>query len=323
MEKKGGYWRMLAAVGLVAALACGCAGGEAVGDQEGGELSSQEGQIAFTRITNQTGMDIESDIYTINVDGTAERKLTDTPGLDGFPSWSPDGTRIAFSTDRDGGGNWEIYVMRSDGTHQRRLTNTPEDEGLPAWSPDGEKIVYTTNVFFGGNPTIWLMDANGSGHRRLAEGSWPSWSPDGERIVYASGDWNDPRIFVMNADGSEQRTLDIRGASEPAWSPDGELIAYVADVGPDIESCDNEEIFVMNSDGSGRTRLTDIPGNDHWPPTWSPDGTRLAFTSDGKDGYGEIYVMSSDGSGLTQLTHHPSGPLEPSPLADTFPSWRP
>src|SRR5918997_247077 len=240
MVKKGEYWQMLAAVGLVAALACGYAGGEAVGDQEGGELSSQEGHIAFTRITNQTGMDIESDIYTINVDGTAERKLTDTPGLDGFPSWSPDGTRIAFSTDRDGGGNWEIYVMRSDGTHQRRLTNTPEkDEGLPAWSPDGEKI------------------------------------------------------------------------------------AYVADVGPDKETWDNEEIFVMNADGSGRTRLTDIPGNDHWPPTWSPDGTRLAFTSDGKDGYGEIYVMSSDGSGLTQLTHHPSGPLEPTPLADTFPSWRP
>src|SRR5918998_2768310 len=167
VEKKGGYWRMLAAVGLVAALACGCAGGEAVGDQEGGELSSQEGQIAFTRITNQTGMDIESDIYTINVDGTAERRLTNTLGLDGFPSWSPDGTRIAFSTDRDGGGNWEIYVMDSDGTHQRRLTHTPEKkESVPAWSPDGKNIAYVADTF-GNNPMIWLMEADGSGHRRL------------------------------------------------------------------------------------------------------------------------------------------------------------
>jgi Tol biopolymer transport system component len=313
---------MLAAVPLVAtALACGCAEEAAV--DHGGKLSSEEGQLAFTRATSFNGSDIEADIYTINVDGTAERKLTDTPGLDGFPSWSPDGQHITFVSDRDGGGNWEIYVMNSDGRHQRRLTFTPEDEAALAWSPNGEKIAYGTNVFFGDNPTIWMMDADGSRHRRLAEGSWPSWSPDGERIVYASGDWNDPRISMMNADGSEQRTLDIRGASEPAWSPDGELIAYVADVGPDKKTWDNEEIFVIDSDGLGRTRLTDIPGNDHWPPTWSPDGTRIAFTSDGNDGYGEIYLMNSDGSGLTQLTQNPSGPLEPSPLADAFPSWRP
>jgi Tol biopolymer transport system component len=323
-KKKGGPWWMLAAAHVVLAFACGCAGQEAANDDvnHGDSLVSEEGQIAFTRIAKWEGTDIEADIYTINVDGSAERRLTDTPGLDGFPSWSPDGQRMAFVSDRDDG-NSEIYVMDSDGAHQRRLTKTPKDEAIPAWSPDEEKIAYGTNVFFGDNPTIWSMDDDGSGHGRLAEGSWPGWSPDGKRIVYASGDWNDPRISVMNADGSEQRTLDIRGASEPAWSPDGELIAYVADVGPDKKTWDNEEIFVIDSDGLGRTRLTDIPGNDHWPPTWSPDGTRIAFTSDGNDGYGEIYLMNSDGSGLTQLTQNPSGPLEPSPLADAFPSWRP
>src|SRR5918997_1603260 len=150
MVKKGEYWQMLAAVGLVAALACGYAGGEAVGDQEGGELSSQEGQIALTRITNQTGMDIESDIYTINVDGTAERKLTDTPGLDGFPSWSPDGTRIAFSTDRDGGG--------------------------PSWSPDGERIVYAGGDW--NDPRTSVMNAEVSEQRTLdiRGDSEPAWS---------------------------------------------------------------------------------------------------------------------------------------------------
>ena len=127
----------------------------------------------------------------------------------------------------------------------------------------------------------------------------------------------------MNSDGSEQRTLGIRGAGEPAWSPDGEKIAYVTDIGGEGIRDINEEIYMMNADGSGRTRLTDIPGNDHWPPTWSPDGTRIAFTSDGTDGYGEIYVMNSDGTGLTKLTDHPSGPLGGEPPAYTFPAWRP
>ena len=205
--------------------------------------------------------------------------------------------------------------MDSDGRHQRRLTNTPEDEATLAWSPDGEKIAYGTNVFFGDNPTLWLRDADGSGHGRLAEGSWPSWSPDGKHIVYTSGEWNDQQLSIMNSDGSERHTLGIPGAGQPAWSPNGEQIAYVNDIGKDKESWDNEEIFVMNSDGSGCTRLTDIPGNDHWPPTWSPDGTRIAFTSDGNEETGKIFVMNSDGSDLTKLTDD---------LAyDGFPAWRP
>ena len=71
----------------------------------------------------------------------------------------------------------------------------------------------------------------------------------------------------------------------------------------------------MRIEGSRRIRLTDIPGNDHWPPTWSPDGTRIAFTSEGTGGNSEIYAMNSDGSGLTKLTD--------SPADDAFPAWRP
>jgi hypothetical protein len=104
-KKQGGYWWMLAAAVLVVAFAYGCGGQSTV--DHGGSLVSEEGQIAFTRITNQAETDIESDIYTINVNGSHERKLTDTPGLDGLPTWSPDGQRIAFVSDRDSG-NWEI-----------------------------------------------------------------------------------------------------------------------------------------------------------------------------------------------------------------------
>jgi Tol biopolymer transport system component len=315
--KRCRYLRIIVAVALVAVLVCGCAGdrgtdGDAV--DHGGSLVSEAGQIAFTRATKFTPPDFESEIYTINVDGSNERRLTDSPGLDAFPAWSPDGEHIAFASDRDG--NWELYVTNSAGTEMRRLTNTAEDESSPAWSPVGEKMAYVTDVI-DGNETIRVMNADGSGRRRLADGNWPSWSPDGERIVYTVYSASEVgHLFVMNADGSGQRSLGasvlqrllgIRGAEEPAWSPKGEKIAFA--------SMDNGEIYAMNSDGSGRTRLTDIPGADHWPPTWSPDGRRIAFTSEGTKGNPEIYVMNSDGSGLTKLTDDPAD--------DSFPAWRP
>ena len=133
-KKQGGYWWMLAAAELVVAFAYGCGGQSTV--DHGGSLVSEEGLIAFTRITNQTETNIESDIYTINVDGSHERKLTDTPGLDGLPAWSPDGQRIALVSDRDGTeDNGEIYVMNSDGSGLTQLTDDPAYDSFPAWRP--------------------------------------------------------------------------------------------------------------------------------------------------------------------------------------------
>jgi Tol biopolymer transport system component len=92
-----------------------------------------------------------------------------------------------------------------------------------------------------------------------------SWSLDGERIVYTSGEWNYQKISIMNADGSEQRTFHIRGgAGQPAWSPDGERIAFTSDGTEGVG-----EIYVMNADGSGLTKLTDDPAYDACP-AWRP-----------------------------------------------------
>ena len=310
--RKGRYWRIIASIALVTTLACGCSGRGT--KDSSGSLVIEQGQIAFTRATSVDEADIESDIYVTNVDGSQERNLTDTPGFDGMPAWSPDGKRVAFASDREG--SWEIYAMKADGEHQRRLTNTPEDEGVPAWSPDGEKIAYVVDPL--ADPAIHVMDTDGSGQKRLVDGNWPTWAPDGERIAYTTYS-NGERLAVMNADGSKQRSLggslvrSLTGtadAYEAAWSPKGKRIAFVSSRGPN-----NEEVYLMNTDGSGRTRLTDIPGNDHWPPTWSPDSTRIAFTSDGIEEHSQIYVMNSDGSGLTRLTDNPAD--------DSFPAWRP
>src|SRR5215213_7421186 len=162
MRKNVTYCRALATAVLVATLASGCAGRNAQDStvNAGGSLVSEQGQIAFTRITQQHGTRIKSDIFLTSVDGTEQRRLTQTPeNLDGMPAWSPDGQRLAFVPDRDGG-NWELYVMDPDGTGQRRLTNSPEDEASAAWSPDGEKIALATDPT--GDPTIWVMAADGS-----------------------------------------------------------------------------------------------------------------------------------------------------------------
>jgi Tol biopolymer transport system component len=182
---------------------------------------------------------------------------------------------------------------------------------VPAWSPNGEEIAYVTGFF--GDPSIWVMDADGAGHKQLVDGNWPSWSPDSVRLVYTTFS-DGEQLAVMNADGSGQRELP-GVAYEAAWSPNGKRFAYVTSrIMSRIVGEDNEEIYVMNTDGTERTRLTDIPGYDHWPPTWSPDGTRIAFTSDGTEENGEIYVMNLDGTGLTKLIDDPA--------YDSFPAWR-
>lgn len=91
----------------------------------------------------------------MNANGTDQTRLTSDPGKDGFPVWSPDGSRIAFQSDRDG--NFEVYVMDADGSNVVRLTDDPAGDGFPDWSPDGSQIAFASNR--DGNFEIYVMDA--------------------------------------------------------------------------------------------------------------------------------------------------------------------
>ena len=109
----------------------------------------------------------------MNADGTGEVNVTNTPDVsEEYPAWSPDGTQIAFNSDRDG--DQEIYVMAQDGTNQTRITDDPGRDYYSAWSPDGERISFTSNR--GGDPQIYVMAADGSDEKAITSGSPDTWS---------------------------------------------------------------------------------------------------------------------------------------------------
>ena len=199
----------------------------------------------------------------MDADGANPVRVTNHPALDGDSSWSPDGTKIAFRTNRDG--NEEVYVMNADGTNPVNLTNHPSRDGEPHWSPDGSKIVFSS--WRGGAADIWVMTSDGTNPVQLTHGLWaqdPAWSPDGTKIAFSY----QGNISVMNADGTNQAPiLSVGCCISPhvgSWSPDGTKLVIFTELFDG-----NFEIYTINSDGSNRVRLTNNIAIDV-SPDWSP-----------------------------------------------------
>jgi TolB protein len=251
----------------------------------GGDRSSLSGRIAF---------DNHEDVWTINADGTDLTRLTHSPAFEFDPSWSPDGTQIAYRSDR--GDESEIWIMNPDGTGQRRLA-----AGLsPAWSPDGLRIAYASPGDIpcppGRGPRctgLSIMNADGSGQHRVPNtdgGEYPSWSPNGKRIAFNSNLTGDHVMYIVDVDGSNLVNLSSVGEGwQVDWSPDGQSILFTSH----RDHPDNyTDVYVMRPDGSAVLRLTHARA---YTPAWSPDGDSIVFSAPG------LFIMDPDGSDVTAL----------------------
>ncbi len=265
-------------------------------------------------------------IFTMRPDGTAIRQLTHAPGSTDnamFPTRSPSGGRLAFSS--HAAGSSDIYVVNRDGTGMHRITSGQTDELTPAWSPDGRRIAFAR--FDPGDfdrGALWSMAPDGSDQRRLTANSFnsdilPVYTPDGRHIVFTSSKGGlVAAVWVMNADGSGQHRLTPAAQEGTAWdiSPDGRHILF----GDHQNTSLATSLLVMDLDGAGVRRLTTAGCCFHDASArYSPDGTKIAFTTDRTfAGRGiheaEIWEMDADGTHLhpktSSLTLGCVGPLD-------------
>jgi Tol biopolymer transport system component len=240
------------------------------------------------------------DVYLVSLDDGVTTNLTsDGVSVDG--AWSPDGSRIAFSSRRDlpgTGGSGQIFVMDATGANVSNLSGGPTHDGdtQPLWSPDGSLIAFAR-----GDAT-YVMTVVGTDLRplgaELGPVDSPAWSPDGSRLAVVSRRDGNPEIYVIDADGRHpvNTTNDAAPDRSPTWSPDGSRIAFES-----LRS-GQSDIYVMDADGSDVVRLTAHEATD-FLPRWSPTSQWIAFTSL-RDGNVELYAVAADGSGVRNLSLH-------------------
>jgi TolB protein len=281
-----------------------------------------------------------ADLYKAQVGGRTVTQLTNDPANDVMPAISPDGSRIAFASDRSG--RWNLYMISSSGGQAVQLTNDHAHDLHPSWSPDGTRLVFCRLGARSGRWELWVLDlARAASPEFIGYGAFPEWCPvpgagnDGaDRIVFQRGRERGDRAFSIwtidyrpGSSGNPTQVVSGRtfSAINPTWSPDGRWIAFTSvpldavqewtagepGAAPDAQ---RTELWITAVDGSARVNVASGP-HSHVMPVWSTDN-RITFVSD-RGGTDNIWSISAEkalaaAAGIT-ASGHPRNAAAPGP----------
>jgi Tol biopolymer transport system component/predicted Ser/Thr protein kinase len=265
-----------------------------------------------------------SELWAVALDTGETRRIAAEDAIQ--PHWSPSGRRIAFWGVRPGSGRRDIWTVPAAGGSPVSVTDDPHLDFNPLWSPDGNHLYFVSDR--GGSRNLWRVPVDEASGRTLgpfepvttpAQGvAGTDISRGGDQIAYTA--WTASSNIQKVAFDPSEGTL----GGSPEWITRGSAMVAVPSVSPSGEWFaynlwgEQEDIFVMRSDGSGRRQLTNDLHKDR-APMWSPDGSEIAFFSD-RGGTYDIWVIRPDGSGLRQLTDTPGEALR-SPVWSPDGSW--
>jgi serine/threonine protein kinase len=224
-------------------------------------------------------------------------QLTNQPGTEFFPTFTPDGKSFVYASGPDG--NHDLYEQRIGGKNARLLTpNTPSDESQPAFSPNGELIAFRSNREPAG---VYVMEPTGENARLVIAGCrHPSWSPDGKEIVCSTRSQSVPEnrntipssLWIADVETGAKRLLCENDAMQPSWSPSGARIAFWF-MPPGVGRSDIGTISKLGGD----IQVVTQDASTNWSPVWSPDGKFLYFVSDrgGNMGFWRVPIDEETG----------------------------
>jgi TolB protein len=286
--------------------------GLAIGDDIVAAFTGKPGvsdtEVAF--VSTRSG---QKEVFVMDADGGGLRAVTQNGSINSFPSWSPAGDAIVYTSYRHRNRPRVFLLTRGRKSPGRILRDVPNKGPIyrAVFHPEGARVAFAMSI--AGTSEIFAAGLAGADAKQLTRNAVidvaPSWSPDGKRIAFVSDRTGAPQVYIMDADGGGQRRLTYNGSynTHPAWSPDGQWIAYESRVRNQFD------IWLIDPEGSTNYPLVDHPRSDEYP-AWSPDGRKLAFSST-RRGTADIYVVDVSGKNLIRLT---DGKAE-----NTNPAWGP
>ncbi len=248
-------------------------------------------QIAF--VSDASG---NKEIYLMEADGSRRRRVTSNGQINLFPSWSPDGHTLVYTSYRSGSS--DLWTL-ARGQSGRRLIDIPSEKYRGIFGPHDGQITFVMSQ--AGNTDLYITRADGRGLRRVTRDRSievsPSWSPDGRLLAFASDRSGSQQIYLKEMSSGKVRRLTYKGNynASPAWSPTGEWLAYAARTGSSFD------LYLIDPETGYTTQLTDHPRSEE-NPAWSPDGRKIAFVSD-RRGRKDLYTVDADGRNLRRITN--------------------